>query len=131
MTRFSFQTYNSGGFVKYVFDISVLNLKTNLTSFNDFEHLGQMYHNHISISDCETLTIEGGILSTDVVSHGTVVVLTCKAGFLLVGEHSLTECNNGLWSPVLGTCQPGSKYTFVVQIQTCHFKCVEARKMYK
>lgn len=57
--------------------------------------------------DCTNLTSPAnGSLSTKIVKYGTVVTVSCKANFTLVGEHSVI-CMLGNWSGLIGTCEAG------------------------
>lgn len=70
-------------------------------------------------SPCISLTIPNGIVNYlpslvqttqftgGSVAHGTSAVLTCNAGFYPSGSSSST-CQNGVWTPALGSCLYGS-----------------------
>ena len=62
------------------------------------------------LSDCEDLVAPlHGYLSSNAVSHGNYVKVSCQQGYFLSGDQTLM-CSSGYLSATIGTCDR-SKYS--------------------
>ena len=64
----------------------------------------------LPVLDCQPLTVPAhGSISTNVLSQGTVVVVTCDTGYTLFGA-SIIEClTTADWNNAEPTCELGNK----------------------
>ena len=60
----------------------------------------------VSITDCPTLTVNNGAVSTNDTVDGTTVKISCHPGYSLSGNSSLI-CHDGTWGGDPPTCQQG------------------------
>ena len=61
------------------------------------------------LADCESLlSPANGSLSTKDVIAGTIVSVSCEAGFTLFGNETLLCQDGGAWNGSQGTCKKGT-----------------------
>ena len=66
----------------------------------------------VSISDCPSLNIQHGSISTTVVIKDTVVNITCDTDYSLEGEAQLTCITGGVWDYAEPECTRGKTSIF-------------------
>ena len=60
------------------------------------------------LSDCPALTEPiNGSLSSDLVTVGSSVTVSCISGHTLFGDETLECLTNGSWTAPVGTCRKG------------------------
>ena len=65
------------------------------------------------ISDCDDLIAPlYGSLSSNSVSHGNIVTVSCNRGYSLLGERTIV-CTSGSLSLSIGTCEAGTVILFL------------------
>ena len=65
------------------------------------------------ISDCDDLIAPlYGSLSSNRVSHGNIVTVSCNKGYTLLGERTIA-CTSGSLSSSIGTCETGTVNAFL------------------
>ena len=66
------------------------------------------------ISDCQDLIAPlYGSLSSNRVSHGKIVKVSCIKGYTLSGERTIL-CTSGTWSSSIGTCEAGIAHSLLL-----------------